>query len=110
MVEAYRTSAIETGLRATSASDVEYRRAGWRANDVNWALEVLDGRAERATDALEFDTARRTDLAAARYNMADDGRLRSKSVPMPGRDDDARHPPTDSPDGSGETVAIRMRV
>ena len=79
MVDAYRTSAVETGLRVARASDVEQGRAGLRADDVNWALETQPGKAERATDALELDIARRIDRAAAlRYNIVGDEPVRAK--------------------------------
>jgi hypothetical protein len=57
-------------LRAASASVVGRVKTEGREEVVNWAFRKPVGRRERATEALDAETARRTERAAAvRYNM-----------------------------------------
>lgn len=71
---AYRATAVVTGLRyVVRASEGERERTDCRAWDINWALKTVLEKAERATEGLEVEIARKTERAAAvRHNMMDD--------------------------------------
>lgn len=58
--EAYRTRADDTGLRVARAREVGVARV----KVVNWALNAPPDRDERATEALEWETALRAERAA----------------------------------------------
>lgn len=64
MVEAYRTKAVVTGLRAARANVVGRKRGDWRAACVNWDLKTVAAKFDRVTEALAPDVARRIERAA----------------------------------------------
>lgn len=59
------------GFLAATARDVAWITAGWRTDEVNWALKMVPDKAKRVVETFELDAALRIErVTAVRKNMA----------------------------------------
>lgn len=59
------------GFLGARARDVAWITAGWRTDEVNWALKMVPDKAKRVVETFELDAALRIErVAAVRKNMA----------------------------------------